>query len=112
MKPRALSNGVGLTSVPPDTDVRSAFADYWSETRQQAYARLCAEAEADLVRLEVVMRRMLFTGLEPSSSEVMDAMTAKPGILARKGIVARILAAIHRCIIGIYDEGVGEIEEL
>ena len=99
-----------LPSLPPEADVRAAFAEYWSEARAQAYARMCAEEGADPVQLETVMRRMLFTGREPSSSEVVDAMAAKPGILARKGAVARILAAVRR-FVGIYDEGVGEIEE-
>lgn len=99
-----------LPGLPPEADVRAAFADHWSEARQQAYSRLCADEGADPAQLEAVMRRMLFTGREPSPSEVVAAMTTKPGLMARRSAVARILAAVRR-FVGIYDEGVGEIEE-
>lgn len=98
-----------LPTLAPDADVRAAFAEYWSEARRRAYAQMCEAEGADPERLEHVMRRMLFTGREPESSEVAKALVEKPTLLKRKSVVSSILAAIRK-FVSIYDDDVGEID--
>lgn len=110
-------------------DVSAALASFWNEARSRAFAEICAVEGADPVRLEAVMpvsrsksppeavqptgahsmQRMLFTGRDPGSSEIVDAMTTRPVIVARRSVTARVLEAIRR-FVGVFDECVGEIE--
>ena len=77
---------------------RAAFAAYWPEARSRAFGELCVQEAADPMRLEAVMQRMLFTGRDPATGEVVEALIARPKLMERMGAIMRLLEAVRRFI--------------
>lgn len=93
----------------PEDDIRAAFAAFWSDERAQAYTSLCQRENLDPAGVEKLVRSIVFTGKRPLADAVVGAMRQKPGILARRGAIERVVVGIE-AIISTFDEDVGDLD--
>jgi type I restriction enzyme R subunit len=97
--------------LSPDADIRAAFATFWSEERAKAFSGLIAAEKLDPAGFDLLSREMVITGKRPAHDAVVAIMTVKPGILARKAAVGRVIDGIEG-LLATFDEGVGELDGL
>ena len=93
----------------PGDDVRAAFATFWSEERAKAFAKLIADEKLDPAGFERLMQEIVLTGKPPAHDAAVAIMTVKPGILARKAAIARVIGGIE-ALMATFDDGVGELD--
>lgn len=93
----------------PEDDVRAAFAAFWSEERAKAFGKLIENEKLDPAGFERLVQEMVLTGKPPAHDAVVAIMTVKPGILARKAAIARVIDGIET-LMATFDEGIGELE--
>ncbi|MBJ2152671.1 type I restriction endonuclease subunit R [Paracoccus sp. IB05] len=98
-----------MPMLGPEDDVRAAFAAFWAEERAKAFAGLIEAEHLDPAGFEILTREMLITGKRPAHDAVVAIMTQKPGILARKAAIARVLDGIET-LLATFDDGVGELD--
>ena len=99
------------TSSPklkPGENVTSAFEVYWGEHQQAAFSTLCEEEQLHPAELEKLLSTYAFANRLPREQEIVSALTFKPKILERKGIIQRIKEKIH-AFIETFIEGMGGI---
>ena len=99
-----------MPMLGPDDDVRAAFANFWNIERAEAYAHLSARENLDPAGVEKLVRSIVFTGKRPLADAVVETMRQKPGILARRSAIERIVAGIE-AIIATFDQDVGDLGE-
>jgi len=99
-----------MPMLSPEDDVRDAFVKFWDAERAAAYDELCVREDLDPAGVEHLVRAIVFTGKRPLADAVVEAMRTKPGILARRGAVERVIAGIEQ-IVATFDEGIGEIDD-
>nr|WP_282183645.1 hypothetical protein [Thiothrix fructosivorans] len=79
-----------LLTLKPTDDLDSAFAAYWDTRKQQAFDALCAEENVAPDALEQILKTYVFANRLPREEEIVEALTFKPKILERKGVIARV----------------------
>lgn len=99
-----------MPKLGPDDNLRAAFVAFWAEERAKAYARLIETEKLDPAGFERLTREMLLTGKTPAHSAVVATMIKKPGILARKAAISRVIDGIET-LMATFDDGIGELDE-
>lgn len=98
-----------MPMLGPEDDVRAAFATFWNAERAEAYADLAARENLDPAGVEKLVRSIVFSGKRPLADAVVEAMRQKPGILARRSAIERVIAGIET-IIATFDQDVGDLD--
>jgi len=98
-----------MPMLGPEDDVRAAFAAFWSDERAKAFTGLIKTEHLDPTGFNILIREMLITGKRPAHDAVVAIMTQKPGILARKAAIARVIEGIET-LLAKFDDGVGELD--
>ena len=81
-------------NLPLITDIETipdAFEDFWSQEKAAAFQTMCEEEGLDKDRFQLVHNDYLFSGKEPVSKPIVDAMTTKPKLRERRVKVPRII---------------------
>lgn len=98
-----------MPMLGPEDDVRAAFAAFWAEERTKAFARLITDEKLDPAGFQRLTQEMVLTGKPPAHDAVVAIMTVKPGILARRAAIARVIGGIET-LMATFDDGVGELD--
>jgi len=99
-----------LPMLRPEEDVRAAFAAYWSNERDAAFARFCVDEKLEPAALTSLIGQMAYTGKDPLGDEVIAALTEKPSILKRRKTIDRIVAGM-KGLLATFDEETGDLAE-
>lgn len=97
-----------LPKLKPGENVTSAFERYWSEHQKAAFGALCEEEQLHPTELERLLDTYAFANRLPREQEIVSALTFKPKILERKGVIQRIKEKIQ-AFIDTFIEGMGGI---
>ena len=95
-----------LLTLKPTDDLDTAFAAYWDTRKQQAFDALCTEEQISPDALEQILKTYVFANRLPREEEIVQALTFKPKILERKGVIARVKDKII-AFIETFVEGMG-----
>lgn len=90
-----------------DTDnVIAAFENFWTEHQQAAFKALCEEEKIVPEHLQKLLNDYVFANRLPREQEIVSALSFKPKILERKGIIERVGDKIKE-FISTFIEGMG-----
>lgn len=95
-----------LPKLKPEENVITAFENYWRTHKKAAFAKLCEEEKIKPEELEKMLGTYAFANRRPREQEIGSALTFKPKILERKGIIQRIKEKIS-AFIDTFIEGMG-----
>jgi len=95
-----------LPKLKPTDNGSSAFEDFWSTHQKAAFSKLCEEEKLNPVELEKLFGTYTFANRLPREHEIVGALSFKPKILERKGILQRISDKI-KLFIDTFIEGMG-----
>lgn len=97
-----------MPRVQAGQPINETFESFWNEEKSKAMAEVCAAERIDPVAFGSMIEQYHFTGKRPLQGAIVDAMTEKPKILERKGIVERITKKLLG-LIATFDEGMGPL---
>lgn len=100
------SRGFRVPKLKATDNVSNAFEEYWSTHQQAAFTQLCEEEKLKPADLEKLLGTYTFANRLPREQEIVGALTFKPKILERKGILQRIADKI-KLFIDTFIEGMG-----
>lgn len=95
-----------LPKLKPNENVSSAFEEFWSAHQKAAFGKLCDEEKINPAALEKLLGTYTFANRLPREQEIVGALTFKPKILERKGVLQRITDKI-KLFIDTFIEGMG-----
>jgi type I restriction enzyme R subunit len=92
-----------LPKLQPNENVISAFEDYWSKHKQDAFEQLCADEKIQPEQLTKLLQTYEFASRLPRPQEIADSFTFKPKILERKSVLERVSIKIQEFITTFVD---------
>lgn len=97
-----------LAKLKPNEDVIGAFENYWSNHKQAAFKKLCEDENIVPEKFAKVLQTYEFQNRLPRDGEIVEALSFKPKILERKGILERVADKIQD-FINTFVEGMGGV---
>lgn len=97
-----------MPNIPAGQNVTFAFEDYWSEERTKAIREICETEGLKVDALKGMIESYHFTGKEPLSETIVEALNEKPRILERKSIVQRVTEKLMT-LIRVFDDDIGAL---
>ncbi|CUH65734.1 Type-1 restriction enzyme R protein [Thalassovita gelatinovora] len=97
-----------MSVMTPDQSVAEVFNGFWDEEKSNAIAQICAAENIEPSAFKQMIEQYHFTGKKPLQGAIVDALTEKPKILERKGIVERVTRKLQR-LISTFDDGIGSL---
>lgn len=96
-----------LPKLKANDNVIGAFELYWTQHKQEAFAKLCKAENIVPERFEKVLQTYIFANRLPRDQEIVEALGFKPKILERKSILERVGDKIQE-FINTFIEGMGD----
>jgi type I restriction enzyme, R subunit len=97
-----------MPNIPNGQPVAEAFNDFWTEEKAKAIREICETEGLRPDALKSMIENYHFTGKEPLSETVVDALNQKPKILERKSIVQRVTNKLL-ALVRVFDEDLGDV---
>ena len=81
-----------LPDIHDVAEIPDSFEDFWEQKRQKAFESLVKEEQLDADKLEKVIERYVYTGVEPlPDPDIIELLTVKPKLRDRKPTRERVL---------------------
>ena len=89
-----------LPKIKQKKDIKTNFNQYWNQEKERALAKIRDEENMVEGNLKPIIENYIFSGIEPSRNEMIDAITKdkQPKILERKKVATRIMSKIKEFI--------------
>jgi type I restriction enzyme, R subunit len=97
-----------MPRLPAGQNVSDAFNDFWTEEKAKAIHEICESEGLKAEALKGMIENYHFTGKEPLSETIVEALNEKPRILERKSIVTRVTEKLMT-LIKVFDDDLGNV---
>ncbi len=96
-----------LPEVSDEDRITEEFDIFWNNKQKEAFENLCREENIPPEKVNAIIGDYLFTERKPLPDTIINLLEAKPKILERKSIVARITDKILNYV-DVFMNGIGE----
>ena len=97
-----------MPNIPTGQNVTEVFNDFWNEEKSKAIREICESEGLKADALMAMIESYHFTGKEPLSETIVEALNEKPKILERKSIVQRVTEKLMT-LVRVFDDDIGNI---
>ena len=97
-----------MPNIPAGQPVSEAFNDFWTEEKTKAIREICETEGLKAEALKSMVEDYHFTGKEPLSETIVEALNDKPKILERKSIVQRVTEKLMT-LVRVFDDDIGNV---
>lgn len=87
-----------LPKIDKADNVEKAFGDFWASERSSVLKKLAADENIPTEKIEHLIGEYLYSQKMPHEQDIADMLPIQPPILKRRGILARIKAAIESIV--------------
>lgn len=85
-----------------------AFNDFWTEEKTKAIREICETEGLKQEALKGMIENYHFTGKQPLSETIVEALNQKPKIMERKSIVTRVTEKLM-ALVKVFDDDLGDV---
>ncbi|WP_105436305.1 type I restriction endonuclease subunit R [Neorhizobium tomejilense] len=97
-----------MPHIPTGQSVTNAFEEFWGQEKSKAIREICSSEGLKTDALMTMIESYRFTGKEPLSETIVEALNEKPRILERKSVVQRVTDRLMT-LIRVFDDDIGNI---